>query len=95
MRRAASGHTAVNCRQYMGITALGQGTSLSLPSGDMAVSCCIVAFGDGPAMSCDTGGAPTVSRCVFSGNAGGDEPCQSYRDILYEDAWFCAWPIEG
>jgi hypothetical protein len=30
-----------------------------------------------------------VTRCCFYGNSGGDTPCVSYTDILYENPWFC------
>lgn len=82
------------CTFVGGVSPSGSGIFSGPPLGDMVMSYCIVAFGDGPAMTCDIGGAPTVNRCVFYGNAGGDEPCTSYGDILYENPWFCAWPIE-
>ncbi len=81
------------CTFVLGQSPTGSGVFAGPPEGDMAMSNCIVAFGEGPAMTCDPGGAPTVTRCCFYGNAGGNTPCALYSDILCDNPWFCAMPL--
>ena len=83
-----------HCTFVGGWSPTGSGIFSGPPLGDMVMSNCIVAFGAGPAMTCDVGGAPTVSRCVFFENTGGSTPCVSYSDIVYENPWFCGLPLE-
>jgi len=81
------------CTFVGGESPTGSGIFCGPPQGDMIMTNCIVAFGNGPAMTCDEGGAPTVVRCCFYGNAGGNAPCGTFSDIIYENPWFCAMPL--
>ncbi|HYW68955.1 MAG TPA: hypothetical protein VE960_05065, partial [bacterium] len=83
-----------HCTFVGGSSPTGSGVFSGPPQGNMVMSNCIVAFGNGPAMTCDPGGAPGVARCCFYGNSGGDTPCVSYSDILYENPWFCGLPMD-
>ena len=82
------------CTFVGGSSPTGSGIFCGPPQGDMIMTNSIVAFGDGPAMTCDEGGAPTVARCCFYGNTGGIGPCGTYSDIIYENPYFCAMPLE-
>ncbi len=77
------------CTFVGGWSPTGSGIFCGPPQGDMIMTYCIVAFGSGPAMTCDAGGAPTVTRCCFYGNVVGNDPCGTYSDILYENPYFC------
>ena len=81
------------CTFVGGESPAGSGIFCGPPQGDMIMTNCIVAFGNGPAMTCDEGGAPTVARCCFYGNAGGNDPCGTFSDIIYENPWFCAMTL--
>lgn len=83
------------CTFVGGVSMSGCGIFAGPPQGNMVMTNCIVAFGDGPAMTCEPGGAPTVTRCCFFGNTGGDTPCTTYGDILHENPWFCDLPLEN
>ena len=82
------------CTFVGGESPTGSGIFCGPPQGDMIMANCIVAFGSGPAMTCDEGGAPTVTRCCFYGNAGGNDPCGIFSDIIYENPYFCAMLLE-
>lgn len=82
------------CTFVGGVSPIGSGIFSGPPQGDMIMSNCIVAFGTGPSMTCDVGGAPDVTRCCFYGNAGGSTPCVSYGEMLYDNPYFCAMALE-
>jgi len=82
-----------HCTFVGGSSPTDSGIFCGPPQGDMVMTYCIVAFGSGPVMTCDPGGAPTVTRCCFYGNAGGNDPCGTYSDILYENPYFCDMPL--
>ena len=85
----------VRCCTFVGgVSPTGSGIFSGPPQGDMIMSNCIVAFGTGPSMTCDVGGAPYVTRCCFYENTGGSTPCVSYGEMLYENPYFCAMPLE-
>jgi hypothetical protein len=83
-----------HCTFVGGFAPTGSGIFCGPPQGDMNMTYCIVAYGEGPAMTCDEGGAPTVTKCCFHDNAGGATPCGTYSDILYEDPLFCGLTLE-
>ena len=82
------------CTFVGGESPTGSGIFCGPLQGDMIMTNCIVAFGNGPAMTCDEGGAPTVSTCCFYGNSGGNDPCGTHSNIIYENPYFCAMLLE-
>jgi hypothetical protein len=82
------------CTFVGGDSGLGGGIFAGPPQGNMVMTYCIVAENTGPAMVCEIGGAPNVSRCVFYSNSGGDEPCVTHSDILYENPYFCGIGVQ-
>jgi predicted outer membrane repeat protein len=82
------------CTFVLGVAPTGSGIFCGPPQGDMDMTNSIVAFGEGPAMTCDEGGAPTVTRCCFYDNAGGNDPCGTFSNILYENPYFCGLMTE-
>jgi hypothetical protein len=83
------------CTFVLGEAPQGSGIYCGPAQGDMDMTNSIVAFGQGPAMTCEPGGSPTVTRCCFHGNTGGPDVCGTYSNILYENPYFCGLMIEN
>ncbi len=77
-----------------GGTPLGTLYCFNVPA--PSLSRCVIAFSTaGPAMTCNGGAAPSTSRSIVFGNAGGNTLCGTVDDNLALDPLFCGMDAQN
>jgi hypothetical protein len=82
------------CRNGGGGTPQGTLYCFNVPA--PSLSRCVIAFSTaGPAMTCSGGAAPSTSRSIVFGNAGGNALCGIASDNLSVDPLFCGMDAQN